>query len=423
MAQMRKLQQGGQLGAPPVNENPKKPQMLIIGNTEYNMDKYVRDLERNFEGWLESENFSEKQKNEQRRLFPIFIQKLRSGVITLTEGGGWRDASFETYNDKDINKDKWGRLAGFAAEGAVNQTAYKEEPTLSSREVPEYDPSTGLSALKNLLFGQSKSAFVDLDDWTDDTKTKKGLTNRSAQIYKGLKAFKANPEKYYKFKYQEDKDDIISKVDYILENVIGDPSTGKGDGIISPNELFYISNLGFGDITDYFATDFTQPTNYSDGNGSSYGGNVSGNYGNGQYGSTASAESIASWLSSKPKYKVKKTAGIQDFNLNNLYTMDPNTVIRLRSAIHSMDNKAISRSIYKYFYNRKKGGQKLEGLLELFQNDGYLQGEANKNPNQVTRLMLEEMVANNSSNLENIGGNKYIISGTLSKNNTILSRS
>ena len=98
MAQVRKLQEGGQPEGPPATENPQKPQMLTVGNTEYSMDTYIRELESNFEGWLASTNFNDKQKNEQRRLLPIFVQKLRSGVVTPLEGGGWRDSSLVKYN-------------------------------------------------------------------------------------------------------------------------------------------------------------------------------------------------------------------------------------------------------------------------------------------------------------------------------------
>ena len=413
MAQMRKLQEGGQLVEPPVNETPKKPQTLIVGNTEYNMDKYIRDLERNFEGWLETENLSEKQKNEQRRLFPIFIQKLRSGVITLTEGGGWRDASLETYNDE-----KWNRLAGFVTEGIINQTAYKEEPTLTSRKVPEYDPSKGLSALKKLIFGQSEQAFINLDDWTDNTKTKRGLTNRTTQVKKVLKDFQDNPEKYYTFKYNGEKDDILSKVKYILEDVIGDPKTGKGDGVIKPNEYFYLSNIGLGDVTNLFATDFEPTSNSQESGQRSINKDL---YGDGSYGNAINSEYIASWVKSKPKYKVTKTKGIQDLSLGNLTMFGPWYTKQFISAISNIqDQRKISKSIYDYFYNRKRGAQKLDGLLSLFENNLQLQGLANQYPSQVIRLILSSMVNNNSTDLEPIGNNKYILSGTRSKNNTIL---
>ena len=95
MAQIRQLQNGGNTESPPANENTPKPQMLKVGNTEYSMDTYIRELENNFEGWLDSTDFNDKQKNEQRRLLPIFVQKLRSGVVTPLEGGGWRDSSLE----------------------------------------------------------------------------------------------------------------------------------------------------------------------------------------------------------------------------------------------------------------------------------------------------------------------------------------
>ena len=416
MAQIRKLQEGGQSISSLTTKSPQKPPMLVVGNTEYDMDKYIQDLEKNFEGWLESENFNDNQKNEQRRLFPIFIQKLRSGVITLTEGGGWRDASLESYNDKNPEKDKWGHLAGFATEGRINQTPYKEESQIKTREAKEYDPTTGLAPLYQLLFGKSKKAFISLDNWTDDSHTKRGLANRSEQVRKGLLAFKANPEKYFKFKYQEDKDDLMGKIDYVLDAVLK-------DDVINQNELFYLSNLGFDDVTDLFTTDFSQNPSQTKKSGKTGGEDKEGkegNYGDGSYGNTASAESIASWLNTKPTYKVKKTPGIQDFNLNTLYTMHPNILNRLRSTINSIqDQKALSISIYHYFYNRKPGGQRFDYFLELIPS-GRLQAEANKYPNQAVRVALEEMVANNSDHLEDIGSNKYILSDTLTKNNTIL---
>lgn len=417
MAQIRKLQNGGNPGSPPAEESTQKPQMLKVSNTEYNMDTYIRELENNFEGWLDSTNFNDEQKNEQRRLLPIFIQKLRSGVVTPLEGGGWRDSSLEMYNERKKKHDKWGALAWFATEGLRHQKPYKAESTLSSREPSEYDPSTGLSSLRSLLFGSSKQAFINLDDWSDNTRTKRGLANRSAQVKRGLETFKNNPEKYYKFKFQEDKDDIMGKVDYILNNVMQ-------DGIISPNEHFYLSQLGLGDISDLFQTDFSQSATPGNNNqqvtpeGSNQQGG--GQYGNGQYGNTASAESIAAWLGSKPIYAVKKTAGIQDLGLGNLRILDPRYVQSFRSAINSIqDQKKLSNSIYKYFYNRKPGGQKLEFLISLF-NNKYLQGKANERPNEVIRLILDEMVTNNSSELENIGVNKYILLGTRNKNNTVL---
>ena len=424
MAQVRKLQNGGNTESPPANENTPKPQMLKVGNTEYNMDTYIRELETNFEGWLDSTNFNDEQKNEQRQLLPIFVQKLRSGVVTPLEGGGWRDSSLEMYNERKKKYDKWGALAWFATEGLRHQKPYKAESTLSSRKPSEYDPSTGLLSLKNLLFSSSKQAFINLDNYTDNTKTKRGLTNRSAQVKRGLEEFKKNPEKYYKFKFQEDKDDIMRKVDYILNNVIGDPKTGSGDGIINPNEHFYLSQLGLGDISDLFQTDFSQSATPGNNNQqvTPGGGNQQGvgQYGNGQYGNTASTESIASWLGSKPIYTVKKTAGIQDLGLGNLRILDPRYVQSFRSAINSIqDQKKLSNSIYRYFYNRKPGGQKLEFLISLFDNK-YLQGKANERPNEVIRLILDEMVTNNSSELENIGGNKYILLGTRNKNNTVL---
>ena len=71
MAQIRKLQEGGQPESLPTIKSPQKPPMLVVGNTEYDMDKYIQDLEKNFEGWLESENFNDQQKNEQNLLiFP-----------------------------------------------------------------------------------------------------------------------------------------------------------------------------------------------------------------------------------------------------------------------------------------------------------------------------------------------------------------
>ena len=421
MSQIRKLQEGGQPESPPVNESPQKPQMLIVGNTEYNMDTYIRELENNFESWLDSTNFNDDQKNEQRKLLPIFIQKLRSGVVTPLEGGGWRDASLEMYNEKK-GHDKWGALAWFATEGLRHQNPYKQESTISSRDIPEYDPSKGLSSLKSLIFGQSKPAFIGLDDWTDNTKTKRGLANRSAQVKKGLEAFKANPEKYYKFKYQEDKDDIISKVDYILENVIGDPKTGKGDGIINPNEHFYISNLGFGDVTDLFTTDFKQ-TSDSQGSGQGTTRQVidEGQYGDGSYGNTVSAESIASWLYARPRYRVKRTEGIQDLSLGNLQIIGPYYGTQLKSAINSVQDQSIlSKSIYDYFYNRKPGAQKIDALLSVFQSNRQLQGIANKYPSHVIKLILDTMVTNGSTDLEPIGSSKYLLSSTRSKNNTIL---
>lgn len=418
MAQVRKLQNGGNTESPPANENTPKPQMLKVGNTEYSMDTYIRELESNFEGWLDSTNFNDEQKNEQRRLLPIFVQKLRSGVVTPLEGGGWRDSSLEMYNERKKKHDKWGALAWFATEGLRHQKPYNQQSAMGSREPSEYDPSTGLSSLRNLLFGSSKQSFINLDDWSDNTRTKRGLVNRSAQVKRGLETFKSNPEKYYKFKFQEDKDDIMDKVDYILDNVMQ-------DGIISPNEHFYLSQLGLGDISDLFVTDFSQSATPGNNNQqvTPGGGNQqgSGQYGNGQYGNTASAESIASWLGSKPIYAVKKTAGIQDLGLGNLSTIGPNTVADFRTAITRIqDQKKISRSIYDYFYNRKPGGQKLDTLLSLFQNNLQLQGFANRYPNQVIKLILDEMVTNGSADLEDIGGNKYILSRTRNKNNTVL---
>lgn len=418
MAQIRKLQAGGQPTSPPTTDSPKEPQLFTVGNTEYNMDTYIRELENNFEGWLDSTNFSDKEKNEQRRLLPIFVQKLRSGVVTPLEGGGWRDSSLEMYNERKKKHDKWGALAWFATEGLRHQKPYNQQSAMGSREPSEYDPSTGLSSLRNLLFGSSKQSFINLDDWSDNTRTKRGLVNRSAQVKRGLETFKSNPEKYYKFKFQEDKDDIMDKVDYILDNVMQ-------DGIISPNEHFYLSQLGLGDISDLFVTDFSQSATPGNNNQqvTPGGGNQqgSGQYGNGQYGNTASAESIASWLGSKPIYAVKKTAGIQDLGLGNLSTIGPNTVADFRTAITRIqDQKKISRSIYDYFYNRKPGGQKLDTLLSLFQNNLQLQGFANRYPNQVIKLILDEMVTNGSADLEDIGGNKYILSRTRNKNNTVL---
>lgn len=422
MAQVRKLQEGGQPEGPPATENPQKPQMLTVGNTEYSMDTYIRELESNFEGWLASTNFNDKQKNEQRRLLPIFVQKLRSGVVTPLEGGGWRDSSLEMYNERK-GHDKWGALAWFATEGLRNQKPYNAQSNQASREAVDYDPATGLSSLRGLLFGQSKQAFIGLDDWTDNTKTKRGLANRIAQVKKGLEKVKADPEKYFKFKYTEDKDDLMSRIDYILGTVIGDPSAGTGDGLIKPNEHFYLSELGLGDVTDLFTTDFTQPSQAAPGGqqGAPQGATPGGQYGNGQYGSTATAESIASWLGTKPVYKVKKTAGIQDLGLGNLQSIGENTAVKLRSAFSSIqDQKKLSRSIYDYFYNRKPGAQKLDTLLSLFQSDLQLQGFANKYPSEVIRLMLNEMIRNSHTDLEAIGGNKYILSRTLSKNNTVL---
>lgn len=424
MAQVRKLWAGGQPTSPPTTDSPKEPQLLTVGNTEYNMDTYIRELENNFEGWLDSTNFSDKEKNEQRRLLPIFVQKLRSGVVTPLEGGGWRDSSLEMYNEKK-GHDKWGALAWFATEGLRHQKPYNPNATTASENAVEYDPSKGLESLRVKIFGPSTRTFVSLDDFTDNTKTARGLKNRSARVFNALTDIRGNLDKYFTFKNPGDRTDLESKIDYILGTVIGDSTKGTGNGLIDPNEHFYLSEIGLGDVTDLFATDFSKPASPTkqDGGGSGDGALVPpAGDGNGNYGNSFTSEVMSTWLTrAGDTYKVKKTPNIGSVSFGSLKQVGTNTVNAIKNAIISLpDQKKITRSINEYFYNRKPGALKYDQLLDLFSSNLDLQGFTNVRPAEVVGEILKLMVTNNSTGLESIGNSKFVLSGTLTKNNTVL---
>ena len=428
MAQIRKLQGGGQPVVSPNQDSPQKPQTFKVGDTEYGMDTYVSQLSKNLENWLDKTDFTEQQKREQRKLLPIFIEKLRAGIITPVEGGGWRDATLEMRNEEKDGYDKWGALAWFATKGLNSQDPYDETASKNSRDIPEYDPESGLSSLKKHIFGSSLTAFVNLDSPRSDDNTKRSLSERSKQLQSALGDFAANPDKFMKFKYKDDKDNVLKDVQHILEPI-------EKNGVIDSSAIFYLSRLGLGDTSQYFSTDISKSSKPQDdsshgdytqgsyvGNQGQYGG---GQYGNGQYGDTASAESVALWLNNNPQYKVKYT-NTAPLSFSTIRTIETNTANTLASYIQSMPEKDVTNAIYGYFYDRnnaKNIGH--TGLTALFykkdRNAARFLADYHTTYPEVVDLMLTTMIKNNSRQLENIANGQYILKGSYNKYfNTVL---
>lgn len=397
----------------PTTQEPVKeasqPQLIKVGNAEYNMDTYIRELEQNFEGWLASTPFSEKQKNEERKALPIFIEGLRKGTITPREGGGWIDSSYTLHNAKGF--DKWGYLASFATEGLRAQKAYKDPSIIEKRELEEYNPETRLGFLKSKIVGDSIDAFIQLDDWADKKKTKRNTINRANQFRTGLTDFINNPDKYIKFKYEGDKEEALGLANIILNDVLKDNK-------ISPNELYYLSKAGFGDVSQLFGDSLIGDNSSSVSEKTQA---TASEVQTPQVDNTAAPTSDSTSTPTTAPTATSNTPSVQTspITLDTLKQAYPFNKLKSSVILHNITTWSI-RNKWINTFEKNKYKDIGKGIFEWYYTgaskilNNLLSGTL-KRPQDAVFTALERMVATQNPNLEAIGGNTnaYVIKNTV----------
>lgn len=96
MSQIRKYESGG-------TSEKKKPETRTIkrGNDDIDLDRYIRNLEGNFESWLESRDLKDSEKAEVRKAYQDMLEGYNNGELTYQLGGSSNDSTGRRTNLKE----------------------------------------------------------------------------------------------------------------------------------------------------------------------------------------------------------------------------------------------------------------------------------------------------------------------------------
>lgn len=234
-------------------ESGGSPKTIKRNKEEIELNRYIKKLESNFQGWLDSQDYDKKTREEVTQAYNDMLQGYKSGTIV-------------TKYDEDDNKlkseDITGRIKstkGDAYSKAQNffNAVLNVMPTYTDPEkakLIKYDPSKGISvALNRSLFGGRDvydKNFL-LQDTYDETSGTRGTQNRAAKLSQTLANLRDNLGTYYDISDQ-DKAQIQSNIDILTQAL--------ADGKIEENERLALSNLGIDpDIYFYTGKDYDTP--------------------------------------------------------------------------------------------------------------------------------------------------------------------
>lgn len=216
---------------------------------KYNLQKYISDLEFNFESWLNSKNIKEKDKNKIREAYRNMIEGYADQSITPGLGNVSLD------NKGRYPKTKEDEYAYGVAQTYFNTILkYQKAWEAPKKEKINFDLGKTNEFINQDLFGTKsfsgaiRNNFLLQDDDYDVKTGKRGTTERVKALYNAILKHKQNviDLKVYDDIDDDQRNDYISKLDQALKAL-------QSDWRIDNKEKLALSVLGI-DPDDYLFT-------------------------------------------------------------------------------------------------------------------------------------------------------------------------
>lgn len=243
------------------------------GNDQVDLNLYIDTAESGFNDWLNSVDIKDKDKKAVRAAYSDIINRINTDPNSFTArlGGGFDNTAGITNATSGF--DAYGAAAGYLGNTLRHMPKYiePEKPSTKIKYVKGSPIIT--SKLQKEVMGSDPTAFTMLDDLQG---TKRSTAQRDAVIISFLKGLEGR----YDFDSDEDKLDWQNRINNAISGL-----TDKKDN----NDRYILSQLGFTNLDDYYATDFStqssQPNatgdnsgNYSETAGNNAGGSVNSEY-------------------------------------------------------------------------------------------------------------------------------------------------
>lgn len=233
-------------------ESGGSPKTIKRGKEDVELDRYVRNLESNFEGWLNDQGFDKKTREEVTNAYQEMLSGYKAGTLT----------SKSTDSGKLISEDSTGKIKSTKGDAYSKvqryfNTVLNAAPTYTDPEkakLIKYDPSKGISvALNRTLFGGRDTYDKNflLQDTYDEASSTRGTQNRASKLSSALAGLRETLGDYYDIS-DKDKAGIQSNIDILTQAL--------ADGKIEENERLALSNLGIDpDVYFYTGKDYDTP--------------------------------------------------------------------------------------------------------------------------------------------------------------------
>lgn len=228
------------------NQESKKPRLIKRGNEDIDLDRYIRNLEYNFDSWLDSRDLKKKDKDAVRTAYREMLDGYNNGTLTAGLGNRTVDSTGKIKNFGGKGFDSYGYVQNFFNQVLQNQSAYTAPETPRSR----YESAKGLAAeLNKELFGGREDFnkdFLFQDAYNAETKAR-GTRERARQVSDALDRIltRANNKELWADNSDSERARLVSNINILKEKL--------SDGDITENERVYLSNLGL-NADEYFFT-------------------------------------------------------------------------------------------------------------------------------------------------------------------------
>lgn len=234
------------------SSKPKKEEKpvrtITRGNIQIDLDKYLLNLDDNFETWLSTVDLNNKEKAQVRDAYRDMLDGYDKGELTPKLGSRSYDSTGRRSNATE-GFDAYGWAQAYFHDILTRQPEYDPaKKAKKSSYASKYDSSKGgiQSEINRRLFGSSafNKDFIYQDAVEGNTR---GTKNRAKLFSDQLSSMIADIESgdLYSENTDQERDDLINNLRK-AQNVLS-------DGKIDENERMFLSNIGI-PVDYYFST-------------------------------------------------------------------------------------------------------------------------------------------------------------------------
>lgn len=228
------------------------------GNETVNLDSYIRNLESNIDGFLQTAQvydgknwrlMNNDEQNQVRKTYASLLQEINQNPdkVIYQLGNDTFQNSIGINNLKNSGVDTNGVAATFMGRTLRNMPVEIENTgrTRYSKNSPIFTPDNS-----SYIFGTDPSAFIELDP-VDEATGKRSRKTRTSKTIERLRAFQAEANNRFDFDNEEDKQDFMNRINSAIAVLENDNSN---------DDLYALNLLGLDGLSDYFSTEGTVET-------------------------------------------------------------------------------------------------------------------------------------------------------------------
>ena len=223
------------------------------GNETVNLDSYIRNLESNIDGFLQTAQvydgknwrlMNNDEQNQVRQTYASLLQEMNQNPekVIYQLGNDTFQNAIGINNLKGSGVDTNGVAATFMGRTLRNMPVEIEDTgrTRYSKNNPIFTPQTS-----SYIFGTDPNAFIELDP-VDEATGKRSRKTRTSKTIERLRAFQAEANNRFDFDNEEDKQDFMNRINSAIAVLENDNSN---------DDLYALNLLGLDGLSDYFSTE------------------------------------------------------------------------------------------------------------------------------------------------------------------------